>query len=85
MKRVSLLAAAALAALAFALPATAGTTAFRGVVIAKKAGRHAFVTASKNGVVRTVRARGRSSASASDGGSRFRPRLCRTGRSQPAA
>jgi hypothetical protein len=58
MKRVFLLAAAALAALAFALPATAGTTAFRGVVIAKKAGRHAFVTASKNGVVRTVRARG---------------------------
>ena len=57
MKRVFLLAAAALAALAFALPATAGTTAFRGVVIAKKAGRHAFVTASKNGVVRTVRAR----------------------------
>jgi hypothetical protein len=58
MKRVFLLAAAALAALAFALPATAGTTAFRGVVIAKKAGRHAFVTASKNGVVRTIRARG---------------------------
>jgi len=58
MKRIFLLAAAALAALAFALPATAGTTAFRGVVIAKKAGRHAFVTASKNGVVRTVRARG---------------------------
>ena len=58
MKRVFLLAAAALAALAFALPATAGATAFRGVVIAKKAGRHAFVTASKNGVVRTVRARG---------------------------
>src|SRR5436190_280969 len=58
MRRIFLLAAAALAALAFALPATAGTTAFRGVVIAKKAGRHAFVTASKNGVVRTVRARG---------------------------
>src|SRR5436190_5635556 len=58
MKRVFLFAAAALAALAFALPATAGTTVFRGVVIAKKAGRHAFVTASKNGVVRTVRARG---------------------------
>ena len=58
MKRLFLLAAAAFAALAFALPATAGTTVFRGVVIAKKAGRHAFVTASKNGVVRTVRARG---------------------------
>jgi hypothetical protein len=57
MKRVFLLAAVAIAALAFALPATAGTTAFRGVVIAKKAGRHAFVTASKNGVVRTIRAR----------------------------
>lgn len=57
MKRVFLLAAAAIAALAFALPATAGMT-FRGVVIAKDAKRKSLVTASKNGVVRTVRARG---------------------------
>ena len=58
MKRVFLLAAAAVAALAFALPATAGTNAFRGVVIAKDAHRKSIVTASKNGVVRTIRARG---------------------------
>jgi hypothetical protein len=58
MKRLFLLVAAAVAAIAFAVPATAGAASFKGVVIAKKPGRDAFVTASKNGVVRTVRARG---------------------------
>ena len=59
MKRVFLLVAAAIAAIAFALPATAGAaTTFRGVVIAKDSARKSLVTASRNGVVRTVRARG---------------------------
>jgi hypothetical protein len=56
MKRLFLLAAAAVAATAFALPATAGAASFKGVVIAKRPGRDAFVTASTNGVVRTIRA-----------------------------
>ena len=58
MKRVLLLAAAGIAALAFALPATAGNVSFRGVVIAKDAARKSIVTVSRNGVVRTIRARG---------------------------
>lgn len=58
MKRVLLLAAAGIAALAFALPATAGTATFRGVVIAKDSARKSIVTVSRNGVVRTIRARG---------------------------
>ena len=58
MKRVLLLAAAGIAALAFALPATAGTVTFRGVVVAKDSARKSIVTVSRNGVVRTVRARG---------------------------
>lgn len=58
MKRVLLLAAAGIAALAFVLPATAGTASFRGVVIAKDSARKSIVTVSRNGVVRTVRARG---------------------------
>lgn len=58
MKRVLLLAAAGIAALAFALPATAGTVTFRGVVIAKDSTRKSIVTVSRNGVVRTIRARG---------------------------
>jgi hypothetical protein len=58
MKRVLLLAAAGIAALAFALPATAGTVNFRGVVIAKDAARKSIVTVSRNGTVRTIRARG---------------------------
>jgi hypothetical protein len=59
MKRILLLAAAGIAALAFALPATAGTTTFRGVVVAKDAARKAIVTVSRNGTVRTVRAPGK--------------------------
>ena len=58
MKRVLLLAAAGIAALAFALPATAGTVTFRGVVVAKDSTRKSIVTVSRNGVVRTIRARG---------------------------
>lgn len=58
MKRVLLLAAVGIAALAFALPATAGNVSFRGVVIAKDAARKSIVTVSRNGVVRTIRARG---------------------------
>lgn len=59
MKRVLLPAAAGIAALAFALPATAGTTTFRGVVVAKDAARKSIVTVSRNGVVRTIRASGK--------------------------
>jgi hypothetical protein len=58
MKRALLLAAAGIAALAVVLPATAGAASFTGGVIAKKQARHAVVTASKNGVVRTTRVRG---------------------------
>jgi hypothetical protein len=55
MKRVLLLAAAGIAALAFALPATAGTVTFRGVVVAKDSARKSIVTVSRNGLVRTIR------------------------------
>jgi len=58
MKQFLLLAAAGIAALAFALPATAGTVTFRGVVVAKDSARKSIVTVSRNGVVRTIRARG---------------------------
>ncbi len=57
MKRAFLLAAAVVAAIAFALPATSMAATFRGVVIAKDSARKSLVTASRNGVVRTVRAR----------------------------
>jgi hypothetical protein len=59
MKKVLLLATAGFAALAFALPANAGTTTFRGVVVAKDSARKSIVTVSRNGVVRTVRAPGK--------------------------
>lgn len=55
MKRVLLFAAAGIAALAFALPATAGTTTFRGVVVAKDSARKSIVTVSRDGLVRTIR------------------------------
>ena len=58
MKRVLVLAAAGLAAIAVALPATAAAAKFQGVVLTKKPARHAVVTASRNGVVRTTRVRG---------------------------
>jgi hypothetical protein len=58
MKRALLLAAAGIAAIAVVLPATAEAASFTGVVIAKKQARHAVVTASKNGVVRTTRVHG---------------------------
>jgi hypothetical protein len=58
MKRVLLLAAAGLAAIAIVLPATAAAAKFQGVVLAAKPARHALVTASKGGVVRTTRVRG---------------------------
>jgi hypothetical protein len=58
MKKFLLLAAAGIAALAFAFPATAGTVTFRGVVVAKNPTRKSIVTVSRNGVVRTIRARG---------------------------
>jgi hypothetical protein len=58
LQAAALLAAAAIAALAFALPATAGTASFRGVVIAKDSARKSIVAVSRNGVVRTIRARG---------------------------
>ena len=51
------LAVAVVAAIAFALPATSMAATFRGVVIAKDSARKSLVTASPNGVVRTVRAR----------------------------
>ena len=51
MKRALMLAAA----IGFVLPATAHAGAFRGVVIATNAKRHALVTAAANGTVRTVR------------------------------
>ena len=57
MKNV-VLAAAALAAITVALPATAAAAKFQGVVLAKKPGRHAILTASRNGVVRTTRIQG---------------------------
>ena len=57
MKRFALLLAAAVAAIAVALPATAGAATFHGVVIAKDSARKALVTASRNGTVRTVRVR----------------------------
>ncbi|HEY6149608.1 MAG TPA: hypothetical protein VIW19_03740 [Gaiellaceae bacterium] len=59
MKGALLFVAAAIAALAFALPATAGTTTFRGVVIAKDAARKSIVTVSRNGSVRTIRTAGK--------------------------
>jgi len=43
--------------LAFALPATAATVTFRGVVVAKDSARHSIVTVSRNGLVRTIRVR----------------------------
>lgn len=52
MKRVLVL----VAAIGLILPAAAQAGTFRAVVIAKNAKRHALVTASKNGTVRTVRA-----------------------------
>jgi hypothetical protein len=55
MKKVVLLAAAGIAALAFALPATAGAVKFRGVVVAKDSARKSIVTVSRNGLVRTIR------------------------------
>jgi len=58
MKKILLLAAAVIGALAFALPATAGTVNFRGVVVAKDSNRKSIVTVSGNGIVRTIRARG---------------------------
>jgi hypothetical protein len=59
MKRILLFAAAGIAALAFALPATAGTSTFRGVVVAKDSARKSIVTVSRNGIVRTVRVPGK--------------------------
>src|SRR5437867_6476963 len=53
MKRVLVL---AVATIGLVLPAAANAGAFQGVVIAKNAKRHAIVTASANGTVRTVRA-----------------------------
>ncbi|MFL5939004.1 MAG: hypothetical protein ACJ75Q_01705, partial [Gaiellaceae bacterium] len=58
MKKVLVLAAAGLAAITVALPATAAAAKFQGVVLTKKPARHAIVTASRNGVVRTTRVRG---------------------------
>jgi hypothetical protein len=55
VKRLMLLAVAGFAALAFALPATAGTVTFRGVVVAKDSARKSIVTVSRNGLVRTTR------------------------------
>jgi hypothetical protein len=52
MKRVLVL----VAAFGLILPAAAQAGTFQGIVIAKNAKRHAIVTASKNGTVRTVRA-----------------------------
>jgi len=57
VKRALLLAVVVVAAIAFALPATSMAAGFRGVVIAKDSARKSLVTASPNGVVRTVRAR----------------------------
>jgi hypothetical protein len=54
MKRVFVL----VAAVGLILPAAAQAGTFGGVVVAKNAKRHAIVTASKGGVVRTVRTRG---------------------------
>ena len=52
MKRLLVL----VAAIGLMLPAAAQAGTFTGVVIAKSAKRHALVTASKNGTVRTIRA-----------------------------
>ena len=52
MKRAFVLAAV----IGLVLPAAANAGNFRGVVIAKNAKRHAFVTAAANGTVRTIRA-----------------------------
>jgi len=51
------LVAAVVAAIACVVPATSMAATFRGVVIAKDSARKSLVTASRNGVVRTVRAR----------------------------
>lgn len=51
MKRVLVL----VAAVGLILPAAANAGTFTGVVVAKSAKRHALVTASKNGTVRTIR------------------------------
>ena len=53
MKRALLLAAAVGA---FAAPATAQAVTWKGAVIAKNAKRHALVTTTRSGAVRTVRA-----------------------------
>jgi hypothetical protein len=58
MKRFLVLAVVGLAAITVALPATAAAARFQGVVLAKKQARHAIVTASRSGVVRTTRVRG---------------------------
>src|SRR3954463_7285884 len=55
MKRFALLLVAPAAALIMLLPATAGAATFKGVVIAKDSARKSLVTASGNGIVRTVR------------------------------
>jgi hypothetical protein len=55
MKRFALLLVATAAALIMLLPATAGAATFKGVVIAKDSARKSLVTASGNGIVRTVR------------------------------
>jgi len=57
VKRALLPAAVLVAAIALVLPATSMAATFRGVVIAKDSARKSLVTASRNGVVRTVRAR----------------------------
>jgi hypothetical protein len=57
MKRFLLLAAAVAVVISIVLPATAGAASWHGVVIAKDSARKALVTASRNGAVRTVRAR----------------------------
>ena len=58
MKRVLVLVTGVLVAITVALPATAAAAKFQGVVLAKKPARHAIVTASRNGVVRTTRVHG---------------------------
>jgi hypothetical protein len=57
VKKALLPAAVIVAAIAFVLPATSMAATFRGVVIAKDSARKSLVTASRNGVVITVRAR----------------------------
>jgi hypothetical protein len=58
MKRLLLLVVAVAGAISIVLPSTAGAANWRGVVIAKDSTRKALVTVSRNGAVRTVRARG---------------------------